>query len=176
MLRSRLGSCFVSVGYLASIVLCTSLPRVRENNTLGEPGTKDASVLILGGGVSGIIAARTLGENGITNFRIVEARDELGGRLRSIPFGASGKQRTVEVIPPPPRISQVGSSSPPRSAQTGFKGQVGDRTKGRRTRSGGSSRNTGWGPSTTPITKACVRLNILSLHGLSAHKRERSNF
>ena len=59
-------------------------------------------MLILGGGVSGIIAARTLNENGITNFRIIEARDELGGRLRSIPFGALGKQKTVEVVSPPP--------------------------------------------------------------------------
>jgi len=58
-------------------------------------------VLILGGGVSGIIAARTLNENGITNFRIIEARNELGGRLRSVPFGVSGKQKTVEVKSPP---------------------------------------------------------------------------
>ena len=34
----------------------------------------DASVLILGGGVAGIIAARTLYEQGITDFTIVEAR------------------------------------------------------------------------------------------------------
>ncbi|KAK0463120.1 uncharacterized protein EV420DRAFT_1618926 [Desarmillaria tabescens] len=43
-------------------------------------------VLILGGGVTGVIAARTLHENGIDNFLIVEARDELGGRLKSQTF------------------------------------------------------------------------------------------
>ena len=87
-----------SVCYLASFVLCTPLPRAGENGTSGMPGSVDTSVLILGGGVSGIIAARTLNENGITNFRIIEARDEFGGRLLSIPFGAPGKQKTVEVI------------------------------------------------------------------------------
>lgn len=34
----------------------------------------DPTVLILGGGVAGVIAARTLYEQGITNFVIVEAR------------------------------------------------------------------------------------------------------
>lgn len=94
MLHRHLGLYLAFVGYLASIVLCASL----QNDTSDKPGSKDATVLILGGGVSGIIAARTLRENGITDFRIVEARGELGGRLRSIQFGAPGKERTVEVI------------------------------------------------------------------------------
>jgi polyamine oxidase len=50
----------------------------------------DRQVLILGGGVSGILAARKLTEDGITNFLIIEARDELGGRMRSTSFGAPG--------------------------------------------------------------------------------------
>lgn len=54
-------------------------------------------VLILGGGVAGIIAARKLTEEGITDFVIVEARDELGGRLRSTSFGAPGRLLTVEL-------------------------------------------------------------------------------
>ncbi|KAK7028264.1 amine oxidase [Favolaschia claudopus] len=55
------------------------------------------SVLILGGGVAGIIAARTLHEHGIHDFLIVEARTELGGRLRSKRFGADGRQATIEL-------------------------------------------------------------------------------
>ena len=47
---------------------------------------RDPKVLILGGGVAGIIAARTLYENGIDDFVIIEARDELGGRLKSTNF------------------------------------------------------------------------------------------
>ncbi|KAI0334153.1 amine oxidase [Cubamyces sp. BRFM 1775] len=58
---------------------------------------KDASVLILGGGVAGVIAARTLHEKGINNFTIVEARGQLGGRLTSTTFGAPGKQLTLEL-------------------------------------------------------------------------------
>ena len=58
---------------------------------------KDATVLILGGGVAGVIAARTLHEQGIDDFIIVEAREELGGRLMSHSFGAPGKKYTVEL-------------------------------------------------------------------------------
>lgn len=49
--------------------------------------TSKTKVLILGGGVAGVIAARTLHEQGIDDFVLVEARDELGGRLHSTPFG-----------------------------------------------------------------------------------------
>ncbi|KAI9461925.1 amine oxidase [Lactarius psammicola] len=57
----------------------------------------DTQVLILGGGVAGIIAARKLAAQGITDFIIVEARDELGGRMRSTKFGAPNHQMTVEL-------------------------------------------------------------------------------
>ncbi|KAI0753776.1 amine oxidase [Fomes fomentarius] len=58
---------------------------------------KDTKVLILGGGVAGVIAARTLHKQGVDDFIIVEARHELGGRLMSHEFGANGKKWTVEV-------------------------------------------------------------------------------
>lgn len=51
-------------------------------------------VLILGGGVAGVIAARTLHENGIQDFLIIEARNELGGRMKSRTFGGN---TTVEL-------------------------------------------------------------------------------
>jgi len=57
----------------------------------------DTQVLILGGGVAGIITARTLVAQGITDFLIIEARDELGGRMRSTTFGAPNRQLTVEL-------------------------------------------------------------------------------
>lgn len=59
--------------------------------------TKDAKVLILGGGVAGVVAARTLHEQGISDFIIVEAREELGGRMMSHTFGVEGKEYTVEL-------------------------------------------------------------------------------
>ena len=48
---------------------------------------KDTSILILGGGVTGIIAARTLSERGFNNFRIIEAKSEFGGRMQSQTIG-----------------------------------------------------------------------------------------
>jgi polyamine oxidase len=43
-------------------------------------------VAILGGGISGTIAARTLAQAHISDFLIIEARNELGGRLMSTEF------------------------------------------------------------------------------------------
>lgn len=55
------------------------------------------SVLILGGGVSGVIAARSLVRENVTDILIVEARSELGGRLQSRAFGKPGRQKSVEL-------------------------------------------------------------------------------
>src|SRR6266702_1498624 len=75
-------------------------PVARDVTGSGAPLARqatDTQVLILGGGVAGIIAARTLATQGITDFLIVEARDELGGRMRSAAFGAPNRQLTVEL-------------------------------------------------------------------------------
>lgn len=58
---------------------------------------KDAKVLILGGGMAGITAARALHDHGIDDFIVVEARHELGGRMMSHTLGAPGHQYTVEL-------------------------------------------------------------------------------
>ncbi|KAH0834009.1 hypothetical protein J3R83DRAFT_11245 [Lanmaoa asiatica] len=58
--------------------------------------TKHTTVLILGGGVTGIIAARTLHEQGINDFIILDAKTELGGRMSNVTFGATGRQVVVE--------------------------------------------------------------------------------
>lgn len=54
------------------------------------PQKKDATVLILGGGVSGIAAAKVLYDKRIRDFKLIEARGELGGRLQNMIFGAEG--------------------------------------------------------------------------------------
>ncbi|KAG6908704.1 hypothetical protein DXG01_003637 [Tephrocybe rancida] len=54
---------------------------------------RHVEVLILGGGVTGVIAARTFHAQGIDDFLVVEARGEIGGRLRSRTFGG----RTIEL-------------------------------------------------------------------------------
>ncbi|KAF8325846.1 amine oxidase [Cantharellus anzutake] len=53
------------------------------------------SVIILGGGITGIIAARELHRGSISDFLIVDAQDSLGGRLRNVQVGGY----TVEVGP-----------------------------------------------------------------------------
>lgn len=44
---------------------------------------KDADVLILGAGMAGISAAKTLSDAGVNNLIIFEGRSEIGGRMRS---------------------------------------------------------------------------------------------
>lgn len=94
MVSSRFLPLLISCSYVA-VAFAATLPSAR--NVAPSKRQKDASVLILGGGVSGIIAAETLTEQGIHDFIIIEARDELGGRLQSEVFGEPGRQVTVEV-------------------------------------------------------------------------------
>ncbi|KAG1727755.1 uncharacterized protein EDB91DRAFT_1228660 [Suillus paluster] len=83
---------------LGFAVFTSALPsRFTRQNDDSSP--KNAKVLILGGGVTGVIAARTLHEKGIDDFLIVEARDQLGGRMQNYTIGVPGKQYTVEVGP-----------------------------------------------------------------------------
>ncbi|KAL1740880.1 amine oxidase [Schizophyllum fasciatum] len=71
------------------------------------PPQPQPRILILGAGVAGVIAARTLRERGLTDFVIVEARGEVGGRVRSgrpgdgaytVEFGANWIQGNVNPI------------------------------------------------------------------------------
>lgn len=70
--------------------------RLVDRSQNGQASQKDATVLILGGGVAGVIAARTFHEQGI-DFKIVEAQPQLGGRLQSFTFGAPGNQHVLEL-------------------------------------------------------------------------------
>ena len=57
----------------------------------GDHGLRHKQVLVLGGGVAGVLAARKLiRDEGIVEVLVVEARDELGGRMRSTTFGQHG--------------------------------------------------------------------------------------
>lgn len=97
------------------LVFLSAVSGLATPRALEERSADNSKVLILGGGVccpllkffefflivpcqvAGIIAARTFHEQGYDNFVIVEARDELGGRLMSHTFGAAGNQHTVEL-------------------------------------------------------------------------------
>ena len=47
---------------------------------------RNATVLVLGGGISGIAAAKTLTDKGIKDFIILEGTDRIGGRMRKMAF------------------------------------------------------------------------------------------
>ena len=47
---------------------------------------RNATVLILGGGISGIAAAKALSDHGIKDFIILEGTDRIGGRMRKMQF------------------------------------------------------------------------------------------
>ena len=78
---------------LLYVVFCFSLSLVTPllaRTTTHCPALEsdyDADVLILGAGMSGVSAAKSLHENGVDNFMIIEARDRMGGRMRSEQFG-----------------------------------------------------------------------------------------
>lgn len=46
--------------------------------------TKEHKVIIIGAGMAGLSAANHLIKNGVTDFRILEARGRMGGRIVSI--------------------------------------------------------------------------------------------
>ena len=48
--------------------------------------TRRTKVLILGAGVAGLVAAKTLQANGISDFLILEAQDYIGGRFKQRSF------------------------------------------------------------------------------------------
>ncbi|KAF8527026.1 amine oxidase [Hysterangium stoloniferum] len=54
--------------------------------SIGAGHVVKARVAILGGGMAGITAARTLHEQGIQDFVIIEGRSELGGRMQNGAF------------------------------------------------------------------------------------------
>lgn len=89
MFLSRAVSLF-GVSSILSLVYAQDADSIAPNRT---------TVLILGGGMTGIIAARTLHEKGIDDFIILDARTELGGRMISETFGVPGRQVVIEKGP-----------------------------------------------------------------------------
>lgn len=68
-----------SVFFATMCLLITSVTSSAETK-------KEAKVLILGAGLSGITAAKTLLENNITDFYVLEGQDYIGGRIHAVQF------------------------------------------------------------------------------------------
>ncbi|GME76220.1 unnamed protein product [Ambrosiozyma monospora] len=57
---------------------------------MSNASTKHHKVIIIGGGISGLKAAEELTDQNLTDFKILEARDRLGGRLHTDRTGIHG--------------------------------------------------------------------------------------
>ena len=58
-----------------------------ERSLSSPVAVNKTKVLILGAGLSGIKAAKTLLDKNITEFLILEGKNHTGGRIHSVPFG-----------------------------------------------------------------------------------------
>ena len=76
--------------FAAALQRTWAFPRPRYASGLksADCSSLDADVLVLGAGMAGITAAKTLSQDyNINNFLILEGMDDIGGRVRSVPFG-----------------------------------------------------------------------------------------
>ncbi|KAJ8966263.1 hypothetical protein NQ314_003648 [Rhamnusium bicolor] len=60
-----------------------------EQNETAEPNNNvhKTKIIIIGGGMAGLSAAYHLTKNGVTDYKILEARGRIGGRIVQIPIG-----------------------------------------------------------------------------------------
>ena len=68
------------------ILIALEMLLVNRCTARGTCESPDARVLIFGAGMSGVSAGRVLYDKGLTDFIILEARGEVGGRMRSTEF------------------------------------------------------------------------------------------
>ena len=59
---------------------------------------RQTNVVIIGAGMAGISTAQTLTNNSVTDFLIVERNDRIGGRVRSVPFGAKNEKNKTHYM------------------------------------------------------------------------------
>ncbi|KAI5988510.1 hypothetical protein EDC04DRAFT_2992954 [Pisolithus marmoratus] len=108
LLRFSVATVFLSL--LASAVAQAANATVCPADLkIGGAPPSHTKVLILGGGMAGVIAARTLHEQGIDDFVIVEAKGIFGGRMSRRQFGVNGSSYVVEKGPNWIHGTQTGS-------------------------------------------------------------------
>ena len=82
---------------LAVSVILAVLPQ-HFGRAIPPPDHEKKKVLILGAGAAGITAARTLYDQGITDFLVLEAQDYIGGRMKQVPFAGMKIEEGVNWI------------------------------------------------------------------------------
>ena len=94
MILSRVSCGFAILGLLSALSGVFA-----QNANSSSTAFNHTTVLILGGGMTGVIAARTLHDQGIDDFLILDGKIELGGRMICKKFGVAGRQVVVELGP-----------------------------------------------------------------------------
>ncbi|KAI8520756.1 hypothetical protein Bbelb_005100 [Branchiostoma belcheri] len=74
------GYCIIMKRILVMILVAMAAVRCKEI-------TDERKVIIVGAGIAGIAAAKTLHENGVDDFVILEGSDRIGGRMKQVEFG-----------------------------------------------------------------------------------------
>ena len=59
---------------------------VVERSSSSPVKVNKTKILILGAGLSGVMAAKTLLDKGITDFLILDGKNYTGGRIHAVPF------------------------------------------------------------------------------------------
>lgn len=72
---------------LSFVSLVNKMAEDSSDDSQGIPRKSSPKVLIIGGGISGLAAGRSLASAGIKDFQILEASDRLGGRIMSVDLG-----------------------------------------------------------------------------------------
>ena len=70
----------------ARVILTLLLLFMVERSLSSPVKVNTTKVLILGAGLSGITAAKTLLDKGITDFLILDGKNYTGGRIHAVPF------------------------------------------------------------------------------------------
>lgn len=78
------------INYRECVTLPTQLNKRRDSKRLGyKMNNNKPKVIIIGAGAAGIAAACRLYQEGITDIKVLEAEDRLGGRIHSVEYGGS---------------------------------------------------------------------------------------
>ena len=93
---------------LLGVAICLATYPACES--AGSCSSPDADVVIVGAGMAGISAANTFHQQGMTSFLVLEARSEIGGRMRVADFAG------VKVEVGANWIHEVDTSGAPRSS------------------------------------------------------------
>lgn len=69
----------------------------RDPNDGQELADNYSRFLIIGGGIAGLSAASHLAQNGITDFKLLEARNRIGGRIITVQIGNCSSRNSAVI-------------------------------------------------------------------------------